>query len=117
MAAAESISVMQLAMQMPTDGPRYHLFRYEHTHEGSQLSPTLFIYSNPAGSKIKLRMLFSSAKQPCEEQLAGLGVEIEKKLEVDEASELTPEEIERVFHPPAPVAKKTATKTARQVGI
>lgn len=89
-----------LAAHVPADEPRYHVFRYEHSHEGQNIAPILFVYSCPLNSKIKHRMLTSSCKVACLKQLEEAGVVCEKKLEITEPDDLTGEVVHSTFHPP-----------------
>lgn len=95
------IEVSELASQVPTDKPRYHFFLFKHTHEGDYLELIVFIYSMPGYScSVKERMLYSSCKATllsgCEDVLK---MEICKRLEISEGSELTEETLQDELHP------------------
>jgi len=90
----------QLPGKVPNDVGRYHLFRFKHTHEGDSLESNVFIYSMPGYSvPIKERMMYSSCKNAVVEMIGGLGVHLEKSLEVDTGSELTEEYLQGEIHP------------------
>jgi len=90
----------QLPGKVPNDVGRYHLFRFKHTHEGDSLESNVFIYSMPGYSvPIKERMMYSSCKNAVVEMIGGLGVNLEKSLEVDSGSELTEEYLQGEIHP------------------
>jgi len=90
----------QLPGKVPNDVGRYHLFRFKHTHEGDSLESNVFIYSMPGYSvPIKERMMYSSCKNAVVEMIGGLGVNLEKSLEVDSGSELTEEYLQGEVHP------------------
>ena len=42
--------------------PRYSFFRFSHTKEASEQAPIIFIYTCPAGSKIKERMVYATSR-------------------------------------------------------
>ncbi|XP_052779679.1 twinfilin-1-like [Mya arenaria] len=101
-----NVSTAQLPGKIPTDGARYHLFTFKHTHEGDFLNSKVFIYSMP-GYKcpIKERMLYSSCKGPFVSQLEQqLQLPLEKKLEIDDAEELTEEFLYDELHPKKNIA-------------
>merc|ERR1719209_800573 len=90
----------QLPGKVPEDVGRYHLFRFKHTHEGDSLESNVFIYSMPGYSvPIKERMMYSSCKNAVVEMIGGLGVNLEKSLEVDTGSELTEDYLQGEIHP------------------
>lgn len=90
----------KLAKKVPSDKARYHLFLFKHTHEGDYLEQFVFIYSMPGYScSVKERMMYSSCKAPFTETIAALGVEIAKKIEIDNGEELTEEFLHEELHP------------------
>lgn len=89
-----------LPSRVPEGAPRYHLFRFDHTHEGDYLKSTTFIYTMPGyNCSIKDRMLYASSKNAVVEVLENDGIEIIKKIEVDSGSELTEEFLQDELHP------------------
>ncbi|XP_066925764.1 twinfilin-1-like [Clytia hemisphaerica] len=95
------IETSKLAGEVPTDKPRYHFFLFKHTHEGDYLESIVFIYSMPGyACSVKERMLYSSCKATllsgCEDVLK---MEVTKKLEISEGSELTEEFLQDELHP------------------
>lgn len=106
LADSGDVSIRQLPSKVPTEAARYHLFAFKHTHEGDTLNSKVFIYSMP-GYKcpIKERMLYSACKNTFISQLEEtLKLEIEKKLEIDDASELTEEFLYDELHPKKNIA-------------
>ena len=97
------VSADSLPQFVPEDSPRYHFYRFKHTHEGDYQEvigeplvdlilmayfiklfhiSAVFIYSCPGfKSSIKERMLYSSCKEPL---IAGveqdLGIKVTKKV-------------------------------------
>lgn len=95
------LETSQLAGEVPTEKPRYHFFLFKHTHEGDYLESIVFVYSMPGYScSVKERMLYSSCKATllsgCEDVL---NMEIGKKMEISEGSELTAEFLQDELHP------------------
>ncbi|CAG5127193.1 unnamed protein product [Candidula unifasciata] len=117
LAAARNIQVDQLISQVPTENASYHLFNFSHTHEGDFLHSTVFIYSMP-GYKcpIRERMLYSSCKNPLVNQLASMGIAIEKNIEVDDPAELTEQFIYEEVHPKKNVARQAFAKPKGPAG-
>lgn len=97
---AATISLVELPQQVPTDQARYHLFIFTHTHEGDHMDSIVFIYSMPGYScSIKERMMYSSCKGQFLEIIEKMGVEIVKRLEIDDGKELTEEYLYDEIHP------------------
>jgi len=95
-----SCSVEQLPGKVPEDAARYHLFRFKHNYEGDYLESVVFIYSMPGYSvSIKERMMYSSCKNAVVEVVLGLGVLIEKSVEVDGGRELSELYLKEELHP------------------
>lgn len=96
----KGLEVDQLPSRVPDDEPRYHVFQFAHTHEGDFLKSTTFIYTMPGyNCSIKERMLYSSCKNSVVEILEQEGIEIVKKIEVDDAKELTEAFLQDELHP------------------
>ncbi|KJR88131.1 PTK9 protein tyrosine kinase 9 [Sporothrix schenckii 1099-18] len=83
--------------------PRFTFFRYTHTHEGAESSPLLFFYTCPAspGTKaIKFRMMYPLMKRAVLGVATGeAGLTLEKKFEVEEASEISEATVLAELHP------------------
>lgn len=118
LADTDNIPVGSLASKVPLDHARYHLFRFKHTHEGDYQEAIIFIYSMPGYKcSIKERMLYSSCKAPLLEVIEQqLGVELARKLEIDDPSELTEANIYNEVHPPKNVAKQKFAKPKGPAG-
>ncbi|TPX45563.1 hypothetical protein SeMB42_g00655 [Synchytrium endobioticum] len=87
-----------VAANIPHTNPRFVLYR--HTNSPNKLDATLFIYVCPTSSKVKERMLYSSAKanviQTIEQALGNL---ITKKVEIDDPNDIHPSWIEDHLFP------------------
>jgi twinfilin len=110
---ADNIDVHKLSSQVPTDHARFHIFLFKHSYDGDYLESFVFIYSMPGyNCSVKERMMYSSSKAPFLDTIASLGVEITKKLEVDDASELSEENLIDEIHPKKMLHKQQFAKPA-----
>ncbi|KAK3101737.1 hypothetical protein FSP39_005974 [Pinctada imbricata] len=115
--AVEDMKVGNLPSKVPTDQARYHLFIFKHSHEGDYLESIVFVYSMPGYKcSIKERMLYSSCKSPLIDDLEGMGLEIAKKLEIDDPKELSEENIYDELHPKKNVATQKFAKPKGPAG-
>jgi twinfilin-like protein len=91
----------QLRDEIPNDKGRFHLFRFDHQHEGEQFNQIIFIYSMPGFiCSVKERMLYSSCKSEFLQYLkANLSIDISKTFEISEPSELTYQALIDELHP------------------
>lgn len=93
-------TVQQLPEKVPEDAPRYHLFRFNHTHEGDLLKSIFFIFTMPGfNCSIKDRMLYASCRNEFMGTIESFGIEVDKKVEVDSGKELTEEFLQDELHP------------------
>ena len=89
--------------------PRFTFYRFTHTHNDSESSPLLFLYTCPTNfstKAIKFRMMYPLMKRAVltiAEKEAGL--QPDKKFEVEDASEITEEGVMEELHPRAEVKK------------
>ncbi|CAG9785162.1 unnamed protein product [Diatraea saccharalis] len=97
---AAEIQRGDLPSQVPNDQARYHLYVFDHTHESDHLASVVFIYSMPGyNCSIKERMMYSSCKGQFLDIIERMGVEIAKRLEIDDGKELTDEFLYDEIHP------------------
>lgn len=97
---AGNIPLSKIPDEIPADHARYHIYLFKHNHEGDYLESYIFIYSMPGYScSVKERMMYSSCKAPFLDVLKSLGMEIAKKLEISEGSEITDEFLRDELHP------------------
>ncbi|KAL9942250.1 hypothetical protein ACHAO5_008147 [Verticillium nonalfalfae] len=101
-------SIAELSQAISTTEPRFSIFRYTHTHNGTETSPVLFFYTCPANSSsarpghkaIKDRMLYPLMKRAVLAIASSeAGLELAKKYEVEEPSEITEESVLSDLHP------------------
>lgn len=106
------IKASGIRSRCPTNSGSYHLFKYKHTHEGDYTESTVFIYCMPGyKAPIKERMLYSSCKNPLVDQIEQhLGLELAKKIEVDDPKEITEEFIYDEIHPKKNIATQKFAK-------
>ncbi|KAK3750183.1 hypothetical protein QZH41_015413 [Actinostola sp. cb2023] len=97
----ESLAPEDVGGVTPTDQARYHFYLFKHTHEGDYMESVVFIYSMPGYScAIKERMLYSSCKGPLVSFAEyEVGIEIPRKIEISDSSELTEEFLQEELHP------------------
>lgn len=116
LAGSKNIEISDLAHQVPNDQPRFHFYRYDHRHEGSELSSIILVYSCPDGSgntksaPVRLRMLYSSSKANIENILTSLSGKTDLKLEINQGHEVTPDAIHNQLHPPKEDKKEAFAK-------
>ncbi|KAJ3596478.1 hypothetical protein NHX12_002885 [Muraenolepis orangiensis] len=118
LSSTEATEVRDLPRRISKDSARYHFFTYKHSHEGDYLESTVFIYSMPLNTcSIRERMLYSSCKNPlvdtAEKQME---IEIEKKLEIDNGDELTPDFLYEEVHPKQHAHKQAFAKPKGPAG-
>jgi twinfilin len=110
---ADTIDVHKLGSQVPTDHARFHLFLFKHSYDGDYLESFVFIYSMPGyNCSVKERMMYSSSKAPFLDTINSLGIDITKRLEVDDASELSEENLIDELHPKKMLHKQQFAKPA-----
>lgn len=113
-----NVSVDELRRKIPSDHARYHLYLFKHTHEGDQQTACVFIYTMPGyNCSIKERMLYSTCKGPLLDHIErDLSIEITRKLEVDNANEITNEFLYEEIHPQKNIVKKQFEKPRGPAG-
>lgn len=116
LATSGQMTVEEAAATIPEDMARYNIFNFDHNHEGDELSNVVFLYSCPSFKmKVKARMLYASGKQPLVDFLESeeMGLFIDKKAEIEDATEFTHEYMYDMIHPPKTITKQ---KFARPKG-
>ncbi|PWA28487.1 hypothetical protein CCH79_00016338, partial [Gambusia affinis] len=116
--STEPTELKDLPKRVPKDSPRYHFFLYKHSHEGDYLESTVFIYSMPGYKcSIRERMLYSSCKNNLIDMVeTKLQIEIEKKLEIEDGTELTGEFLYAEVHPKQHAYKERFAKPKGPAG-
>eukprot|EP00096_Caligus_rogercresseyi_P005396 TRINITY_DN2079_c0_g4_i2.p1 TRINITY_DN2079_c0_g4~~TRINITY_DN2079_c0_g4_i2.p1 ORF type:complete len:339 (-),score=88.63 TRINITY_DN2079_c0_g4_i2:159-1175(-) len=88
----KELSLLDLPKRVPKEEPRYHLFRFKHTHEGEYKESHVFIYTMPGyNCTIKERMLYSSCNNSIVDVIQSMDIPIVKKIQVESGDELTEE--------------------------
>jgi len=106
LASSTSTPIASLSSTISSTEPRYSFYRYTHTYNGEALSPVLFIYTCPSGSKIKERMLYAaSSRSAIQVAEAEAGLKIEKKIEASSPDDISEESIDSDLHPKVEVKK------------
>ena len=89
----------------PNNEPRYHLYRWQYNHEGTDHTVVIYCFSCPDGSEgtlaspIKLRMLYASSKSNVAFLFEERDIEVGLKLEICRGSEFSLEELMQERHP------------------
>jgi twinfilin-like protein len=102
-------SIPELVQTISPTEPRFTFYRFTHTHEGTESSPLLFLYTCPTNfstKAIKFRMMYPLMKRAVltiAEKEAGL--QPDKKFEVEDATEVTEQGVMEELHPRAEVKK------------
>ncbi|KAI8247471.1 cofilin tropomyosin-type actin-binding protein [Colletotrichum sp. SAR 10_77] len=96
-------SITELTQTISSTEPRFTFYRFTHTHNGAESSPLLFIYTcpvTPGNKAIKNRMLYPLMKRAVLEiATSEAGLTLDKKLEVEEPSEVTEDSVLSELHP------------------
>lgn len=87
------VSPANLSSRIPAIKPSYTFYRYPST------SSVLFIYTCPASSKIKERMVYASSSRSVQEIARLEGVEVVKRLEAGGPEEVTEERLREEVQP------------------
>jgi len=98
--AVDSITGDEIMKKVPEDQPRFIFFNYTHTFENTDMNSVFFIYFCPIKSKIKQRMVYSSAKQAVLTAAKDAGVNIDKSMEASEIGDITTKYLHDYIHPP-----------------
>jgi twinfilin-like protein len=102
-------SIGELVQTISPTEPRFTFYRFTHMHNGSETSPLLFFYTCPSSfstKAIKFRMMYPLMKRAVlsiAEKEAGL--QPQKKLEVEDASEITEQGVMEELHPKVEVKR------------
>ncbi|KAF9155901.1 hypothetical protein BG015_008150 [Linnemannia schmuckeri] len=92
------------------EAPRFTFYAYEHTHNGTAHDSLVFMYTCPSKSKIRERMLYSSCRAGVLQAAKDdAGLNVDKKLETTDVSDLTEAFILDELHPKAQSAFGTTT--------
>lgn len=111
LAKAMNIKANNISTEVPKDQARYHLFLFDHTHEGDFQQALIFIYTiSEQSCSIKERMLYSSCKAPLIETLKQYGLDIVKTIEVSNDDVLNEEFIMDCVHPKTTVYRQLFAK-------
>ncbi|KAI8049158.1 hypothetical protein BDF22DRAFT_746227 [Syncephalis plumigaleata] len=99
---AQTVAVSELANAIPNDVPRFTFYSYKKDDDDDK-EVIIFIYTCPSSSNIRERMLYSSVRGALLNTVKDMGITVEKKMETDDVTELTAQELSSLF----PVEKST----------
>ncbi|KAI3380314.1 hypothetical protein SNEBB_002745 [Seison nebaliae] len=98
----EKIDPHQIPEHLPDDSARYVLVRFYHIHEKQMQNASIFLYYMPGyNCPVKQRMLYSSCKTSVIDYIQSKNVQIDRKMEVSDKSELTADMLYSDLHPPS----------------
>eukprot|EP00295_Goniomonas_pacifica_P025676 CAMPEP_0175950644 /NCGR_PEP_ID=MMETSP0108-20121206/29737_1 /TAXON_ID=195067 ORGANISM="Goniomonas pacifica, Strain CCMP1869" /NCGR_SAMPLE_ID=MMETSP0108 /ASSEMBLY_ACC=CAM_ASM_000204 /LENGTH=329 /DNA_ID=CAMNT_0017276771 /DNA_START=6 /DNA_END=995 /DNA_ORIENTATION=+ len=108
-------SVKDIAGQLSPQEPRFVYMYFPHTFADAQQTPLLFLYICPESAPIKQKMLYSTCKQPLLTASSGLGVQVDKSLEVRDLADLDDHYVVSELHPqePTPAVAPRASRPSR----
>jgi len=104
-----SVELIDVPSHFPTNEPRFHFYKWGHSHDGNHYNSVVYCYSCPS-SPVKLRMLYSTSKANVSNVAESKGIKIDCKLEITSSSEFNEEDIRLILHPPKAEQKKTFAK-------
>ena len=115
----KDFDIKDVPSKVPPNTPRYHLLLWPHTHNGLFHKSIVFIYSVPAtgGCSVKDKMLYSTCKSALLVAIQDkVGIELAKKIECDDANELTVDFFLDELHPKENIVKKQFDKPKGPAG-
>ncbi|KAF9977842.1 Twinfilin-2 [Actinomortierella ambigua] len=115
------IQAKELVKNIDEDAPRFTFFAYEHTHQGKEHDSLVFMYTCPSKSKIRERMLYSSCRAGVlEAAKSEAGLEVDKKLETTDVSDLTEsfvkEELHSRYETSSPSSLRSSNNSSPRIG-
>ncbi|RKP23058.1 hypothetical protein SYNPS1DRAFT_19207, partial [Syncephalis pseudoplumigaleata] len=90
----QTAAASELSAAIPKDVPRFTFYAYKKA-DGEEA--IVFIYTCPSASSIRERMLYSSVRAALLTAVSELGIAVAKKMETDDVTELTPQELSSLF--------------------
>lgn len=113
---AAKLDIEDVPSHVPNDEPRFHFYKWSHSHEGENFDSLIYVYTSPDGSKgtksapVKLRMLYSTSKANVSNIAEKKGLTISAKFEIASGSEFVESEFSTTLHPPKAEEKKSFAK-------
>ncbi|OZJ04115.1 hypothetical protein BZG36_02866 [Bifiguratus adelaidae] len=108
---ATNVSPSDLSKSVPADSPRFTFYTSGAHQDSTERPAVLFIYTCPLGSKIKERMVYSSAKAVvCSVAADEIGLRIVRKLETSDPHDLTADHISNEMGPTEPAQPLLGSK-------
>lgn len=97
---AENIEVTKLVSLIPTDHARFHVYLFKHYYEGDYQESFIFIYSMSSNCSVKEKMMYSSCKAQFLDKIqTSFGISLTKKLEIDDPTEVSEENLLEELYP------------------
>ncbi|KAI5849053.1 hypothetical protein BZA05DRAFT_446135 [Tricharina praecox] len=115
LAGASTSAIRDFTRVIADNAPRFSFFVFKHEHEGVEEAPLVFIYTCPADSKIKEKMLYASTRAAVVATVENeCGLRIQKRLEATSPDEIGEAQLIEEFHPKAEV--KTTFQRPKRPG-
>ncbi|KAK9431391.1 hypothetical protein V1505DRAFT_414361 [Lipomyces doorenjongii] len=93
------------------DQPRYTFFLFKHAFGQENHESFVFIYTCPAGSKIKERMLYASCRAAIVAEAEAIaGLKVQKRIEAGDGSEISRDSLLADLHPQQQEVKRAFSK-------
>jgi len=84
---------------LPTDSPCFIIMKFNHQFKGADITSPIFIYSCPGTSKVKDRMVYSSARNTVVNYVENdYSIKLDKKIEISHESDLDEKSVIEDLH-------------------
>lgn len=98
---SKSVGGSELASNVKGAEPRFYLYSYQKIRSPGQPKAHAFIYYCPDSSPAPLRMVYATSKPTLAQQITALGLQVAKRLEIRDGTELTEEYLKSELFPSA----------------
>jgi twinfilin-like protein len=116
----KEFEMRELPSKVPEHNGRYHLILFPHHHENAYVRSIIFVYSvGRSGCTVRERMMYSTSKSGLLSALTDphkFGIEVTKKMEIDDPDELQLDNLLSELHPKQEIAKPKFDKPKGPAG-
>ncbi|MES1911204.1 MAG: hypothetical protein MHM6MM_003679 [Cercozoa sp. M6MM] len=109
----QPLSPSEVASRLPQDEPRFVVYRWNSPSNGTKY---IFLYWCPSGSNPRQRMFYSLVKQSLSAAMEELGIQIDKKMEIDSTQEIASDAVLQAELFPKAVAETTSFARPKRPG-
>ena len=101
------LDVRNIEALIPENSARYHLIVFPHTFDGQFTKSIVFVYSLPSSDiSVRQRMVYSSCKNALLNAITDrIGINIDKRLEIDNPRDLTHDFLIEELHPKTDIVR------------